>query len=333
MKLPALLALAAAGTLGHAQKCNGGSPKLDGADFVMVDQGDNAHLAPLSAIMKEAGNIVNVSDAFADGNHVMTGSASKLAWESKSGYDDFKTKKWVPQGISSSADATDEGTYDGVDGWMVSWHRDDDKSVRISFVDRASKKYRNALLVYPEADDNFREVPVHAGGIVWYGDTLWVVDTKNGIRVFDLSNIWHVGSGDGVGKKADGGYSAAGYKYVIPQIRYVLNFWRSISPLSFVTNKDTPSQLVQVDCRLCLPPLVGVARQDRHPPPPAARRVQHGHGRGRHARGAVRARREDAQAQGGEDGGLLCALPGHQAHAGRPRPRRYLLPLAQQRRQ
>jgi len=37
--------------------------------------------------------------------------------------------------------------------------------------------------------------------------------------VFDLSNIWQVGSGDGVGKKSGGGYSAAGYKYVIPQIR------------------------------------------------------------------------------------------------------------------
>lgn len=224
MKFSALIAIAAAGTLGNAQGCNGGSPELDGSNFVLVDQGDNSHLGPLSKIFKDAGNLVNVSDVFADGNHVMTGSDSKLAWESKSGYDDFKTNKWVPQGISSTADAADEGTYEGADGFLVSWHREDDKSVRISFVDKNTKKYRNALLVYPEADDDFREVPVHAGGIVWYGDTLWVVDTSNGIRVFDMSNIWHVGSGDGVGKTSSGGYSAAGYKYVIPQIRYVLHF-------------------------------------------------------------------------------------------------------------
>lgn len=218
MKLSALLAITA-GALSHAQSCNGGSAELDGSDFVMVDQGENSHIGPLSKIFKDAGKVVNVSDVFADGNHAMSGSASKLAWESKSGYDDFKTGKWVPQGISSSADATDKGTYDGADGWLVSWHREDDKSARISFVDRESKKYRNALLVYPEADDNFSEVAVHAGGIVWYGDTLWVVDTKNGVRIFDLSNIWQVGSGDGVGKTSDGDYSAAGYKYVIPQKR------------------------------------------------------------------------------------------------------------------
>ena len=156
---------------------------LDGADFILTDQGDNSHLASLSTIFQNTGKKVAVSDVFKDGNHAMTGSSNKLAWESKPDYDDFKTSKWVPQGITSTADALDVGTYEGIDGWIVSWHREDDKSVRISFVDKATNKYRNALLVYPDADDDFKEVPVHAGGIMWYGDTLWVVDTKNGIRV------------------------------------------------------------------------------------------------------------------------------------------------------
>jgi hypothetical protein len=47
------------------------------------------------------------------------------------------------------------------------------------------------------------------------------VDTKNGIRVFDMGNIWRMKDfGDGVGKTSSGGYSAAGYKYVIPQVRW-----------------------------------------------------------------------------------------------------------------
>lgn len=201
--------------------CNGGTKALKGADFVLTDQGDNSNVASLSRIMESNGSRVKVSDVFADGNHLMTGSSSKLAWEAKPDFNDMKTKKWVPQGITSTADALDVGTYQGYDGWIVSWHRQDDKSVRVSFVDRKTKKYRHALLVYPHAPDDFREVPVHAGGIIWYGNTLWVVDTSNGIRVFDMDNIWKVSSGDGVGKGATGEYSAAGYRYVIPQIRQV----------------------------------------------------------------------------------------------------------------
>ncbi|RYP90849.1 hypothetical protein DL770_003034 [Monosporascus sp. CRB-9-2] len=215
MKLSILLTIAAA-AISHAQQCKVGP--LDATDFILTDQGDNKNLAPLSAIFQD--KRVNVSDVFEDGNHAMTGSNAKLAWESKPDFDDFNTHKWVPQGISSTADALDVGTYEGIDGWLVSWHRDDDKSVRITFINKSTKKYRHALLVYPEAADNFKEVPVHAGGIVWYGSTLWVVDTSNGIRVFDMSNIWQVSSGDGVGKNVDGSYSAAGYKYVIPQIRW-----------------------------------------------------------------------------------------------------------------
>ena len=196
--------------------CNTEEKLRDGAEFKLVEQNDNPNVASLAKILPK----VSVAEVFNNGNHKMTtDSAGRKAWENKPGFNDMGTTKWVPQGISSTADALSAGTYEGKDGWIVSWHRDDDKSVRVTFVDRSNDMYRHALLVYPHAADNFREVPVHAGGIMWYGNTLWVVDTSNGIRVFDLSNIWQVGDGDGVGKKADGGYSAAGYKYVIPQIR------------------------------------------------------------------------------------------------------------------
>lgn len=221
MRFSALIVLTAS-TLAVCQSpssCKGGG-KRNGADFVLTDQGINKHLGPLSKIFTNAKKRVNVSDVFDDGNHLMSGSATKLAWEKTKDFNDVDTKKWYPQGISSTADAAEVGTYDGKDGWVVSWYSDESHQVRISFVNKATKKYRHALLVYPSANDNFTGVGIHAGGIMWYGDTLWVVDTSNGIRVFDMSNIWEVGSGDKVGKVSAGKYSAAGYKYVIPQIRY-----------------------------------------------------------------------------------------------------------------
>jgi hypothetical protein len=201
--------------------CNTKDKARNGADFVLVEQADSTHVASLSKVLKR----VNVSDVFQDGNHKMTtDSSGRKRWQQTSDFNDMDTAKWIPQGISSTADAVEAGTYEGHDGWIVSWHRDDDKSVRVTFVDRANgDKYRHALLVYPHAADNFREVPVHAGGIAWYGDKLYVVDTSQGIRVFDLANIWQVGSGDAVGKTGSK-YSAAGYKYVIPQIRSVRGF-------------------------------------------------------------------------------------------------------------
>lgn len=226
MKVSTLLVLSAS-TLAICQSpssCKGGG-KRNGADFVLVDQGVNTHLGPLSKMFANANKQVNVSKVFDDGNHRMSGATTQLSWEKTKDFNDVDTKKWYPQGISSTADAAEVGTYDGKDGWLVSWYSDESHQVRISFVNKATKKYRHALLVNPSADDDFQGVGIHAGGIMWYGDTLWVVDTSNGIRVFDMANVWEVGSGDKVGKISAGKYAAAGYKYVIPQIRFETHAW------------------------------------------------------------------------------------------------------------
>ncbi|KAL0468077.1 hypothetical protein QR685DRAFT_356738 [Neurospora intermedia] len=224
------------------------SKEKSGSDFKLTEQADNVNVASLSKIFSAAGKkVISVADVFNDGNHQMTtDSSGRKLWQHTSDFNDENTTKWVPQGITSTADALDAGTYEGINGWIVSWHRDDDKSVRVTFVNRAQDTYRHALLVYPHASDDFREVPVHAGGIMWYGNTLWVLDTYNGIRVFDLTNIWQVGPGDDVGKVSSGGYSAAGYKYVIPQIRW----YKWSSPFKFrhsymaLDRTTTPDSLI-----------------------------------------------------------------------------------------
>lgn len=149
--------------------------------------------------------------------------------------------RWWPQGVSTSGDASSSGTYYGRKVVLVSWHytpaecdntANQDLDVRISFVDLTDPshpRYRHVLLVQPFVDaggPNFRAVSgVHAGGIAWYGNLLYVASSRTadpnggaGLRVFDLDKILEVPTGTGTGRQADGSYHADTYKYVVPQV-------------------------------------------------------------------------------------------------------------------
>ncbi|KAL5366598.1 hypothetical protein BJX96DRAFT_40166 [Aspergillus floccosus] len=204
--------------------CSKNGP-LTGSDFTLQESADISHFAPLAKIFTSAGKNVSVAQVLDSGNRALSAGSPpvgngdpKEAWAWNDG--DFATAKWVPQGISGSWDADASGKWEDRNVWLVSWHDADDKNVRISFVDREKKSYRHVFLVEPSADDDFTSVDVHAGGITWYGSFLYVVDTTGGIRVFDMANLWEMDEiADGVGKGSDGSYSAAGYRYVLPQIR------------------------------------------------------------------------------------------------------------------
>ena len=146
---------------------------------------------------------------------------------------DNDVRYWYPQGITGSADAYAAGTIDQRQALAVSWYFKVDrapgnieKGVRISFADvtnLGNVTYRHTLLVEPylEGDrPNFRPVVNHAGGIVWYHDYLYVADTRVGFRVFDLSRIMRVRTGeDRIGyHPPTGEYDAFNYRYIIPQI-------------------------------------------------------------------------------------------------------------------
>jgi hypothetical protein len=80
--------------------------------------------------------------------------------------------------------------------------------------------YRFALLVEPKgtvAAPTYAPVTVHAGGMVWFGNLLYVVDTGRGFRVFDMAHAMRVATDvDEIG--CQGTTCRAGlYKYVIPQ--------------------------------------------------------------------------------------------------------------------
>jgi hypothetical protein len=160
-----------------------------------------------------------------------------------------------PQGITTSRDAigtTNSGNYDGHQLVLVSWYTKDGcdggtTRSKITLVDWDAtypNQYRKILLVEPTgtADaPNFKDIPVHAGGVSWYGDYLYVADTSHGMRVFDMRKILKTNTGgtaDQIGRQSDGTtYYAHNYAYVLPQIGTVSSVttsgtnlaWSSIS--------------------------------------------------------------------------------------------------------
>jgi hypothetical protein len=91
-----------------------------------------------------------------------------------------------PQGITTSRDAVgtaNGGTYDGHQLLLVSWYTKQGcggstSRSRITLVDWDAtypNTYRKILLVEPTGTasaPSFKEVPVHAGGVSWYGHHL-----------------------------------------------------------------------------------------------------------------------------------------------------------------
>lgn len=213
----------------------------------------------LSDLNRAGANTISSKNADRLKNHDWQG------WQWNHG--DADVTDWYPQGLTGSSDAVDEGLVLGRRLQLVSWyHKTEDrpaKGVRVSLADitdSAAIRYRHILLVVPYgdgADVNFRSVTVsdtdldslHAGGITWFGDYLYVADTWHGLRVFDMTLISKVSStADKSAIGIDGGISQAhGYQYVLPQVaRYDLSSGACEMVFSFVSldrSRDPPSLL------------------------------------------------------------------------------------------
>ncbi|ALO92349.1 hypothetical protein SHL15_1172 [Streptomyces hygroscopicus subsp. limoneus] len=110
---------------------------------------------------------------------------------SKDTTDDDRT----PQGINGTEDAQPgTGTVDRHKAIVFSWHEGRPGSsgtgTRLSFLDTATNRYIHVLLVEPNDDGtDYGEVSVHAGGIVWYQNYIFVADNQRGIHVYDTTNL------------------------------------------------------------------------------------------------------------------------------------------------
>jgi hypothetical protein len=157
-----------------------------------------------------------------------------------------------PQGITTSRDAVgtaNSGNYDGHQLVLVSWYTKDGcdgsgERSRITLVDWDAtypNKYRKVLLVEPTGTattPNFKDIPIHAGGVSWYGDYLYVADTGRGMRVFDMRKILKTNTGgtaDQIGRQSDTVYYAHNYAYVLPQIGSITSSTTSGTNLAWST--------------------------------------------------------------------------------------------------
>ncbi|MFD3620104.1 hypothetical protein ACFWWT_33670 [Streptomyces sp. NPDC058676] len=222
---------------------------IDAGQFSLTSRPSNSYgqFADLAAGLANSLTKVGATTVIADTNRsakaltsapsTATAFQTGFAWDT----DDQAVDYWIPQGVTTSADAYGNGLYpEGGSNKvvLVSWYFETDpdadgvdeypldKGLRVTFVDYSSPSaptYRHVLLVEPVKTStgaySFNPVRKHAGGIMWYGDLLYVVDTYKGLRVFDLRSLFQVATAekDVCGLHTDGQYYGYGYQYVLPQ--------------------------------------------------------------------------------------------------------------------
>ncbi len=141
---------------------------------------------------------------------------------------DRRTRDWWPQGISTSADASDTEEIAGRRVLAVTWYAKQvggiHQGARITFWDLADNRYRHVLLVVPTLRDGRLELAplkVHAGGVVWLGPYLQVAATSRGFITFRLDDLMRIpddlGGGElrALGVRGDQ-VASYGYRYVLP---------------------------------------------------------------------------------------------------------------------
>ena len=225
-------------------------------------------IAEIDALADRLGGRVGLAGVLDDLNRqARPGRVPGLAvsWGFRWNDEDQRSLRWWPQGITTSADASDAEDVDGRKVLVTSAYSKKvggySKGARLSFVDisdRTAPRYRHVLLAEPFLDGDgrldLRAMPLHAGGIVWHGDHIHVAGTRRGITTFRLDDIVRVPTGvDPARIGVDGddvhGY---GYRYVLParfdyeavtaegleQLRYsFLSLDRSTSPPELVAGE------------------------------------------------------------------------------------------------
>jgi hypothetical protein len=151
-----------------------------------------------------------------------------LCWDSERA----GSTSWVPQGITTSGDADDDGKW-GDDRIILSgWHGTDDlgryndaRIQAINYNDPASAAHRMLYLAVPNSTgSSFTAAKAHMGGMAWYGDKIYVTavgNTSTAIRVFSTKHILQMTdtTSNAIGKTS-GGYAAYTYKYAMMQVGY-----------------------------------------------------------------------------------------------------------------
>ncbi|PBC60524.1 hypothetical protein BKI49_28880 [Streptomyces sp. Tue6028] len=145
---------------------------------------------------------------------------------------DERTRQWQPRSVTTSGDADDDGRWGEHRVILAGWtHRDrqaaaptrDRGLARVAFVDATDPRalrYSWVLLVAPrDGGRDFEPVRTALDGMVWYQDKLIVTGAHgSGLLVFDMHRVLRAGVDSGAVGRVSGGYSAGGYRYVLPAV-------------------------------------------------------------------------------------------------------------------
>lgn len=227
---------------------------LDGCAFALAPNDFAAGVARADALLARTGTGVTIETVLGQLNRVAVPGLSAYQAERMKNHDytgfrwqdgDGSVDYWYPQGITGSSDARDDGKVGGRRLVLVSWYHKIEREpedppargVRLSLVDITDLKairYRHLLLVTPTGDGDTVDFtaanyangdPLHAGGITWVGDRLYVAETSKGMRVYDMSRIFEINATDDEAAIGISGaeVNAHGYRYAVPEIgRYGL---------------------------------------------------------------------------------------------------------------
>ena len=159
-----------------------------------------------------------------------------FAWDA----DDQRSRRWWPQGVTSSSEARLPGgtPWPGPPVLLTSSYAHKvgglDKGSRITVADLSDPTrvaYRHVILVRavldPSGEVDLRPVRAHAGGVVWHGPWLYVAATHRGVLAFRLDDVVRVAPrpADRLGRGAGGdpdGLAGFGHGYALP-LHHVLS--------------------------------------------------------------------------------------------------------------
>ncbi len=188
------------------------------------------------------------------------GSAAEhgLTWNAQ----DNESRLWWPQGITTTADASDTEDRHGRALVVTSWYSKGGaggrQGSRVTFLDLETLQYRHVLIVQASTNlwgrPTLKPLHIHAGGVVWAGDYLHLAGTRRGIFTARIDDIIRLQPSD---KTFD-------YRYVLPvrfaydahsatdieQLRYsFLSLDRSADPPELIAGeygtKDMSTRIVR----------------------------------------------------------------------------------------
>ncbi|MCX4426622.1 hypothetical protein [Streptomyces mirabilis] len=172
--------------------------------------------ASLDNLASEMGTSRGVDQVLASANHPMRNAADCYGTETaalpvkptaESAYcwdtGDAVTQDWLPQSVTSSGDADNDGVWGTNKVILSGWGQNGtttttDHMGRIAFIDADDPnnlKYRWVLPVIPlNGGTDYRALKSHMGGMVWYQDKLivtsWEKDSDNNVMyIFDMKRI------------------------------------------------------------------------------------------------------------------------------------------------